>query len=114
MLIKIPENRAPREASSVPPAGNYEAVVSSAKESEEEDIDFVVEWRYEAGEDTWHLEQKCSEAELMAILVDLGLGGQEASLEDVGGKKAMIKVATYGGRSSAKVKDVWPVRKDET
>ena len=69
---------------------------------------YELEWSFNADGRKWKLQQEVIPADFADILVDLGFAGQTVDMADVIGSRARIKVVTFGGRSHAGVKEVYP------
>jgi len=94
----------------VPPRGKYLATVTKAAESANGGHVAALKWRFRAEDRQWTIDQYVSDnAELGDILVDLGFAGTSVELADMVGKKAIIDVRTYGGRTSAQIVGTEPV-----
>ena len=63
-------------------------------------------WKFRADGKQWRLEQFMEAADLGNMLALLGRSAEEVELEDLVGLQARIKVATFGGRTSASIKEV--------
>lgn len=101
---------APPPYEGLPAKGTYRGKVTAFAEPEEDGSPFKFTWEFTARERTWSVDQEASQDELMDILVDLGLAGRTIqSARTVIGKKAMITVRTFGGKTSARVMDTAPI-----
>ena len=62
-------------------------------------------WHFtDDGGQEWHVPQLLQKPEeLIDVLTDLGLAGQEVELADIVGREAMVDVRHFGGHTSARV-----------
>ena len=99
-----------RVVQTVPSAGVYTGTVQSLSIDEAESL-YRIEWAFEDQNGTaWTLPQDASEEAMPDILIDLGLAGQRVDpVADAPGRQALIRVRTYGGRTSAKVTGTYPM-----
>ncbi|MCY4318355.1 MAG: hypothetical protein OXE76_04025 [Alphaproteobacteria bacterium] len=106
MPVSVPITRT-RASNSVPPAGRYVATVARV-ETDEDTSGITFWWAFRAERRDFTLGQTLAEDDALEILVDLGLAGQTVEWEDAAGRRAIIDVRTFGGRTSAGVVDVRP------
>ncbi len=105
--MKVPKKKRPKQPPTVCPAGRHAATLKAQRG---EDETTWLDWDVAVAESDGFRDLSFSvpqllrdKRELNDLLVDLGFGGQDVKWEDVLGVKAMVTVATYGGRQTARV-----------
>lgn len=109
MTLTVPTRSRPKKAwapkkESVPPMGNHTGTIASVAEAE--DGGYEITFSFKAEGRTWSHPHPATEKELLDILVVLGMGGRNVELADLAGTPVTIQVATFGGRTSAKVESI--------
>lgn len=112
MRITVPETAKPTGGPKIPPAGWFTATIEKVREQPaEHGVPELacLRWKFRAEGKLWRLEQFLEAADLGNMLAQLGRSAEEVELEDLVGLQARIKVATFGGRTSASIKEVAPL-----
>ena len=105
--ITVPAKKRAAHYKRVAPAGIYPATLTAINDVPTGDA-HELEWKFNADGRKWTLQQEVTPEDFADILVDLGFAGRTVDRADVLGTAARIKVVTFGGRSHAGVKEVYP------
>lgn len=107
--------RSPARTETVPPKGRWIASAAASLEQTGATVNAVhIDWSFEAEERTWQLRQTIAwdtdgKKEFGRVCKALGLSGRITDVSNLNGRQAVIKVITFGGRSSAEIGTVEPV-----
>ena len=110
-MINVPTAKRPVSTGLVPPAGVYKGTVKRLTlPAEADDVqEATITWAFRADNRNWTLQQAVDMDGLADVLVDVGFGGQSIDPVAAVGRKAMLTIRTFGGRTSAKVTQTDPV-----
>ena len=111
MKIKVSGTAKPKlpRSESVPPAGWYNGRIESASDATLK-IDglIVVHWSFRSRRLLYRLKNTYTPKDLGHLLFALG-HTNEVDLVDLVGQLARLRVVTFGGRTSAGIKEVMPM-----
>ena len=112
MKITVPEKAGRKPALTIPPAGWVTAAVERVRE-EQEPEEIVLRWKFRAEGKLWRLEQFFTAKGLVSLLAKFPQINGEISVDELVGLEARIEVVTFGGRSSASIREVTPLPAEE-
>ena len=92
-----------RSGKGVPPAGAWPGKILKIIEKNGA---YEGSWRFRAKGRSWTLTHRLTEEQLGDLLVDLGHAGDDVDLAQIANRSCTCVVATFGGRTSARVIEV--------